>query len=73
MQVRCKFVCSEKTITKDYVGYKFHPVMPRHGEQNENSQFFKWTPSGEFQFNCLNPNVNFEIGKEYYFDISPAE
>jgi hypothetical protein len=71
MQVRCKFVCSSVTEyaskSKDFV---FHPVT---GGSEENKSFWKYTPSGEFKFSCLNENVNFEVGKEYYFDISPAE
>ena len=40
----------------------------------ENKEFFKWTPGGTVQFNVMNlaAAANFEIGKEYYLDFTPA-
>ncbi len=70
MNVRCKFVCIEKIERADTAGFKFSPVS---SGSEENKQFWKWTPSGSFEFQCLNPDVKFEVGKSYYFDISPAE
>ena len=40
----------------------------------ENKLFWKWTPSGEIRLNTINPEVlkQFEIGQEFYIDITPA-
>jgi hypothetical protein len=41
----------------------------------EDKRFAKATPSGTFKMTCDNPaaNAQFELGKQYYFDISPAD
>lgn len=67
MTVRCKFVCSHK----EGQNVAFHPV---YSGSEENKQFFAATPGGQFQLYIVNPSVldQFEIGKEYYIDISAA-
>jgi len=42
---------------------------------SENEAFFKFTPGGQISFYCANPVVadEFEMGKQYYVDITPAE
>ncbi len=42
------------------------------GGSAENKKFFASTPNGELKVGLHNPNV-FEVGKEYYVDISLAE
>ena len=49
--------------------YKFHVVT---GDSEENKKFFASTPSGSLSFSALRDDY-FEVGKEYYFDSSPAE
>ena len=51
---------------------RFEPVTCG---SKENEEFFKWTPGGVIQLSCVNPAVNkqFEAGKEYYIDFTPAE
>ena len=41
---------------------------------HENDAFFKWTPGGVLDFNTINAAAasQYEEGKEYYLDISPA-
>ena len=41
----------------------------------EDKRFAKATPNGTFKMTCDNPaaNAQFELGKQYYFDISPAD
>lgn len=41
----------------------------------EDVTFSKWTPNGEFKVTVNNPAVHsqMEVGKTYYFDISPCE
>lgn len=73
MTTRCKFTCQSKTITSSGENqtntFEFVPVT---GNSEENKQFWKWTPSGSFKLGCVNKNVDFEIGKDYYIDISEA-
>jgi hypothetical protein len=79
MNVRCKFVCKEKTEKRGYVsgksseeplyGYKFYPVM---SGSEENKKFYSATPIGHLEFDCVTSGL-FEVGKEYYLDISPSE
>lgn len=40
----------------------------------EDKRFQEATPSGSFEMLCTNPSANaqFELGKDYYFDITPA-
>jgi hypothetical protein len=71
--VRCKFVCTEhrefKYGAEILHGYKFSPVT---SGSKENEQFFKWTPSGSLEFGTVQAQA-FEIGKEYYLDLSEPE
>lgn len=41
----------------------------------EDRRFYDATPSGSFEMVCNNPiaNAKFELGKAYYFDITPAD
>lgn len=41
----------------------------------EDQRFQEATPSGSFEMLCTNPAANdqFELGKNYYFDITPAD
>lgn len=71
---RCKFKCISKTISGDGENrsnrFEFTPVTDG---TPEDKQFWKWTPSGRLEFSCLNPNVDFEIGKTYYLDLTLSE
>ena len=72
MPVKAKFKCTEKTENEAGHNVVLVPVM--NGSE-ENKQYWKWTPSGRFEFICLNPAASeqFVVGKEYYIDISAAE
>lgn len=41
----------------------------------ENSRFYKYTPSGSLLLSTINQAAfdQFEVGKEYYVDVTPAE
>lgn len=41
----------------------------------EDQRFQEATPNGTFEMLCTNPaaNAQFELGKSYYFDITPAD
>lgn len=71
MLTRCKFKCEEKT--EQINGYKvcFKPVT--HGSP-ENESFFKWTPYGSMEIGLVNNETAklFDVGRDYYFDISCA-
>lgn len=47
-----------------------------YGEDGSaNAEWSKWTPSGQFRMHVTNPSVfgQFEQGKEYYLDFTPAD
>lgn len=75
MTVRCKFYCSEVTKRKGwdkekpflYVA-KFSPVT---SGSEENKRFYDCTPSGGLELGIIKQDL-FEVGKEYYLDISEA-
>ena len=72
MTTRCKFKCEEKT--EQVNGYKicFKPVT--HGSP-ENESFFKWTPYGSMEIGLISAYTAdmFNVGEDYYFDISSAK
>jgi hypothetical protein len=74
--VRAKFKCESvsPTINDSEEGLANIKLSAVIDGSEENKEFFRWTPSGQLILSCVNPNVNkqFEVGKEYYIDISPA-
>jgi len=68
---RCKVVCSQIQKFDDGSVLHFYPV---YTGSEENKQFFAQTPGGVVNFNIVNPETSakFEVGKEYYVDISLA-
>lgn len=68
---RLKVTCNWKSDSGTGVNLTFSPV---YSGSEENKQFFAATPGGSFQFYTVNKIVadQFEMGKEYYIDISPA-
>jgi hypothetical protein len=85
-QVTVKLVFSSMTTengwnpeTKKYdqltFNLKFHAV---YANSEENKQFWKYTPSGNFEFSTINPEAAsmFKFGHEYYVtfrDANPEE
>jgi hypothetical protein len=53
----------------------FTPVYGNGDPNHENTKFWDASPSGSLQLGCINPEAysQFEIGKEYYLDFTPAE
>lgn len=74
---RCKFVCVSKNAkeAKDQpTSYDVQLQAVTDGSE-ENKKFWQYTPSGYLTFNSINAD-KFQVGKEYYIDISlatPAE
>lgn len=69
--MRCKVVCNHKSTTETDARLSFSPV---YTGSEENKEFFKYTPGGDFSIYTVNLAVaeKFEMGKEYYVDFSPA-
>jgi len=72
MNVRCKFACTFKQEFENYTNVSLSAV---YQGSPENAEFFKFTPSGQLTFSTVNNAAasQFELGKEYYIDISLAE
>lgn len=74
--VRAKFVVqvgSKKVHESDGCG-TVH-LLPVYSGSKENDEFFKYTPGGQIDLTIMNPNAmaQFEEGKEYYVDFTPAQ
>jgi hypothetical protein len=74
--VRAKFLCIEKGEVGHQPCQTTSKVIlqPVAGTTEENKSFWKWTPSGKIELNVLNTDAadQFEVGKEYYVDFTPA-
>ena len=72
MTVRCKFVV--ESVTKTRYGSAIIKMTPVTTGSEENKKFWEYTPCGSFEISTTNTSAveQFEIGKEYYFDISKA-
>ncbi len=63
-----------KPIKTELHTIKMAPVYANNDPNHENSKFWKASPSGELRLGTVNPEAvaQFELGKEYYVDFSPA-
>lgn len=71
--IRCKFKCESMNLREEVADVQLSAVTTG---SKENAQFFKYTPSGVLNLQVVDKETaaaNFEPGKEYYIDISPAE
>jgi hypothetical protein len=66
--VRAKFSVSHKSPEG------LISMAPVYTGSEENKAFFQATPSGQVVFYATKPEVQaqFEVGKEYYVDFTPA-
>jgi hypothetical protein len=73
LMVRCKLKCTDKKDNPD--GTSIITLSPVCTGSPENDLFFKYTPWGKFAMGTINESASkqFEVGKEYYVDISLAE
>ena len=70
--VRCKMMCTEVVhLLNDRKTYKFVPQYS-DVEGSENKKFWEYAPDGSMEFNYAKGDLEFEVGKEYYVDISPS-
>lgn len=79
MATRAKFKCNGITSHDWGVSLDLSPVMPAYKDgkvdpDDENSKFFKASPSGKIELSVVNPEAaaQFEVGKEYFVDFTPA-
>jgi len=51
------------------------PVFGNGDPNHENTRFWNASPSGRLELGTINPEAwkQFELGKEYYIDLTPAE
>ena len=89
VQTRAKFVCNSITETlgsklsadgKTYEVCKMKtvkaaPVYGNGDPEHENTKFWAASPGGTFELNVVNPEAvkAFEVGKQFYIDITPAD
>jgi len=76
MSVRCKFVCQSVKKTHNCFGkdppFLFEAAFSAvTSGSEENKKFFQYTPSGRLEVGTYKEDV-FEVGKEYYLDLTPA-
>ncbi len=76
-QVRAKFRCMSTTQTWEGMSQvKLMPVTQSQ-DSEENSQLWKYTPSGECQLNFRGPSIvgdqEYVPGRYYYIDMRPDE
>ena len=74
--VRAKFRCDSKAtcVQTGEVNINMAPVYS-DDPNSENRQYWQATPAGSIMLSCLNLTASeqFEVGKEYYVDFTPAE
>ena len=70
--IRAKFRCESKTQYANGVQVNLRAVTSGSKEYEE---FFKWTPSGNFEMGTLNAAAaaQFEPGKSYHLDFTTAD
>lgn len=80
MSVRAKFKVSSYTTTlsgqnndQELRTVNLTPVYDSD-KNSENGKFYAYTPTGEIKLGTINPSAweQFELGKEYYVDFTPA-
>ena len=51
------------------------PIYGNGDPNHENTKFWNASPSGKIELGTINPAAwrQFELGKEYYIDFTPAE
>jgi hypothetical protein len=74
--VRAKFKVSsiENSTAVPNDGLRNINLLPVYDGSPENKEFFRWTPGGQIQLGTVNPEAakQFEVGKEFYVDFTPA-
>lgn len=73
MSVRAKFRVGKIDKSHGTANIWMFPVVSSEPD-SENSKFFAATPSGQLMLGVVNEKAaeQFEVGKEYYLDFTPA-
>ena len=86
--IRAKFKCdfikemmgskkdeNDKWVPTKMKSISMSPVYSNGDPNHENSKFWSATPSGTLELSIIPIEVSgqFEVGKEYYIDITPAK
>lgn len=71
MAVRAKFKVQSVEPHNEGFAIELWPVT---GGSPENDSFFKYTPGGNVKLSTINADAakQFEVGKEFYVDFTPA-
>jgi hypothetical protein len=74
VMVRAKMICEEVVLQEDEAGgsVKLRPVTAGSAE---NDSFYRYTPAGSLALSIINREAlnQFELGRSYYVDVSPAD
>lgn len=70
--VRCKFIVER--VSENMYGCATIHMIPVTSGSEENKKFWEYTPSGKLEISTTNKEAfhQFEIGGEYYIDITKA-
>ena len=72
---RCKFTCQSVTKSQHWDKKKGYLYAAKFSAVNdsspENKKFYDASPCGSFEVSTYVEDL-FEVGKDYYFDISPV-
>ncbi|MCE9605048.1 MAG: hypothetical protein K8U03_09135 [Planctomycetia bacterium] len=73
--VRAKFKVVDILPSGELKTILLTPVYGDGNPEHENTKFWNYTPSGRIELGTVNPQASdqFELGKEYYVDFTPAE
>lgn len=72
MTVRSKFRC-QKILEQEGATRTFSATfIPVTSGSEENKKFWEWTPCGELRLDGLKSRYNWEVGKEYFIDVTLA-
>jgi hypothetical protein len=76
MSVRAKMKCDSKeqeAYEMEMLGGTVR-LSPVTSGSEENKQFYRYTPGGQLVLSTINQAAfdQFEIGQEYYVDVTPA-
>lgn len=63
-----------RTVPGKVTTLVLQPVYANNDPNHENSKFWAASPGGRLELNCVNPEAvkQFEVGREYYIDFTPA-
>lgn len=72
--VRAKMRCESIEPANPFQGDYSIRLSPVVSGSPENEQFYKWTPGGSVHLFTINEAAakQFEVGKEFYVDFTPA-